>query len=135
VLSRHDPDVLYATSQYVHRTTNDGQSWQVISPDLTYNDPATLGPSGGPITKDQTSVEYYAVVFAFAESPVQKGVLWAGSDDGMVHVSRDNGKTWQNVTPKDMAKFTRVSIIEPGHYAPGTAYVAANRYQLNDMKP
>jgi photosystem II stability/assembly factor-like uncharacterized protein len=135
VLSRHDPNVLYATSQYVHRTTNDGQSWQVISPDLTYNDPSTLGPSGGPITKDQTSVEYYGVIFAFDESPVQKGVLWAGSDDGLIHVSRDNGKSWQNVTPKDMAKFTRVSIIEPGHYSAGTAYVAANRYQLDDMKP
>jgi photosystem II stability/assembly factor-like uncharacterized protein len=135
VLSRHDPNVLYATSQYVHRTTNDGQSWQVISPDLTYHDPSTLGPSGGPITKDQTSVEYYAVIFAFDESPVRKGVLWAGSDDGMVHVSRDDGKTWQNVTPKDMAKFTRVSIIEPGHYSAGIAYVAANRYQLDDMKP
>ncbi len=135
VLSPHDPNTLYATSQYVHRTTNDGQSWQVISPDLTYNDPSTLGPSGGPITKDQTSVEYYGVIFAFAESPKVKGVLWAGSDDGLVHVSRDNGKTWQNVTPKDMAKYTRVSIIEPGHYSAGTAYIAANRYQLNDMKP
>lgn len=135
VISPHSSDVLYATSQYVHRTTNDGQSWQVISPDLTYNDPATLGPSGGPITKDQTSVEYYGVIFAFAESPKQKGVLWAGSDDGLVHVSRDDGKTWQNVTPKDMVKFTRVSIIEPGHFAPGVAYVAANRYQLDDMKP
>ena len=135
VLSPYDPNVLYATSNYVHRTTNDGQSWQVISPDLTYNDPKTLGPSGGPITKDQTSVEYYGVIFAFAESPKQKGVLWAGSDDGLVHVSRDNGKSWQNVTPKDMAKFTRVSIIEPGHYAAGTAYIAANRFQLDDMKP
>jgi photosystem II stability/assembly factor-like uncharacterized protein len=135
VLSPHDPNTLYATSQYVHRTTDDGQSWQVISPDLTYNDPATLGPSGGPITKDQTSVEYYAVIFAFDESRVQKGVLWAGSDDGLVHVSRDNGKTWQNVTPKDMAKFTRVSIIEPGHFSAGTAYIAANRFQLGDMKP
>jgi photosystem II stability/assembly factor-like uncharacterized protein len=135
VLSPHNPNVLYATSNYVHRTTNDGQSWEVISPDLTRNDPKTLGPSGGPLTKDQTSVEYYGTIFAFAESPKQQGVLWTGSDDGLVHVSRDNGKTWQNVTPGDMEPYTRVSLIEPGHYAAGTAYVAANRFQLDDMKP
>ena len=135
VVSPFNSNVLYATSNYVHRTTNEGQSWEVISPDLTRNDPKTLGPSGGPITKDQTSVEYYGVIFAFAESPKQKGVLWAGSDDGLVHVSRDNGKSWQNVTPSDMAIYTRVSIIEPGQFAPGTAYIAANRYQLNDMRP
>ena len=135
VLSPHNPNVLYATSNYVHRTTNEGSSWEVISPDLTRNDPKTLGPSGGPLTKDQTSVEYYGVIFAFAESPKQKGVLWTGSDDGLVHVSRDNGKTWQNVTPKDMAIYTRVSLIEASHFNPGTAYVAANRFQLNDNKP
>ena len=135
VLSPFSPNVLYATSNYVHRTTNEGQSWEVISPDLTRNDPKTLGPSGGLLTKDQTSVEYYGVIFAFAESPKQKGVLWAGSDDGLVHVSRDNGKSWQNVTPKDMAIYTRVSLIEPSHFAAGTAYIAANRFQLNDDRP
>jgi photosystem II stability/assembly factor-like uncharacterized protein len=135
VVSPWNPNVLYATSQYVHRTTNEGQSWAVISPDLSRSDPKTLGPSGGPITKDQTSVEYYGVVFAFAESPKQKGVLWAGSDDGLVHVSRDDGHSWQNVTPKDMAIYTRVSIIEPSRFDAGTAYIAANRYQLNDMRP
>ena len=135
VLSPFSPNVLYATSNYVHRTTNDGQSWEVISPDLTRNDPKTLGASGGPLTKDQTSVEYYGVIFAFAESPKQKGVLWAGSDDGLIHVSRDNGKSWKNVTPKDMAIYTRVSLIEPSRYNAGTAYVAANRFQLDDMKP
>ena len=135
VLSPFSPNVLYATSNYVHRTTNDGQSWEVISPDLTRNDPKTLGASGGPLTKDQTSVEYYGVIFAFAESPKQKGVLWAGSDDGLIHVSRDNGKSWKNVTPKDMAMYTRVSLIEPSRYNAGTAYVAANRFQLADMKP
>ncbi len=135
MLSPFSPNVLYATSNYVHRTTNEGQSWQVISPDLTRNDPKTLGPSGGPLTKDQTSVEYYGVIFAFAESPKQKGVLWAGSDDGLVHVSRDNGKSWQNVTPKDMAIYTRVSLIEPSRFGAGTAYVAANRFQLADMHP
>ena len=135
VLSPFSPNVLYATSNYVHRTTNEGQSWEVISPDLTRNDAKTLGASGGPLTKDQTSVEYYGVIFAFAESPVTKGVLWAGSDDGLVHVSRDNGKSWKNVTPKDMAIYTRVSLIEPSHFAAGTMYLAANRFQLNDMKP
>jgi photosystem II stability/assembly factor-like uncharacterized protein len=135
VMSPFSSNVLYATSNYVHRTTNDGQSWQVISPDLTRNDPKTLGPSGGPLTKDQTSVEYYGTIFAFAESPRQQGVLWAGSDDGLVHVSRDDGKSWQNVTPPDMAKYTRVSIIEPGRFSAATAYVAANRYQLDDMRP
>ena len=135
VLSPFDPNVLYVTSNHVHRTTNEGQSWQVISPDLTRNDPATLGPSGGPITKDQTSVEYYGVIFSFAESPKQRGVLWAGSDDGLVHVSRDNGKTWVDVTPTDMSAYTRVSAIEPGQFAAGTAYVAGNRFQLSDMRP
>ncbi|MEP6992173.1 MAG: glycosyl hydrolase, partial [bacterium] len=135
VLSPFSPNVLYATSNYVHRTTNDGQSWEVISPDLTRNDPKTLGPSGGPLTKDQTSVEYYGVIFTFAESPKQKGVLWAGSDDGLIHVSRDNGASWQDVTPKDMAIYTRVSLIEPSHFNAGTAYVAANRFQLNDDRP
>ena len=135
MLSPFSPNVLYATSNYVHRTTNDGQSWDVISPDLTRNDPKTLGPSGGQLTKDQTSVEYYGVIFAFAESPKQKGVLWAGSDDGLIHVSRDNGRSWQNVTPKDMAIYTRVSLIEPSRYGAGTAYVAANRFQLNDDHP
>ncbi len=135
VLSPFSSNVLYATSNYVHRSTNDGQSWEVISPDLTRNDPKTLGASGGPITKDQTSVEYYGVIFAFAESPKLRGVLWAGSDDGLVHVSRNNGRTWVNVTPPDMAPFTRVSIIEPSHFAAGTAYIAANRFQLDDMHP
>ena len=135
LVSPHNSNVLYATSNYVHRSTNEGSSWEVISGDLTRNDPKTLGPSGGPLTKDQTSVEYYGVIFAFAESPKQKGVLWAGSDDGLVHVSRDNGKTWVNVTPKDMAIYTRVSLIEASHFAAGTAYIAANRFQLADMKP
>src|SRR5207244_11510772 len=95
----------------------------------------TLGVSGGPITSDQTTAEYYATVWARAEWPLRKGVLWAGSDDGLVHVTRDGGKTWTDVTPRDVAPFTRVSIIEASHFAPGTAYLAANRYQLDDMAP
>jgi hypothetical protein len=100
VLSPHNPNTLYVGSSVVFRSTNDGQTFTPISPDLTRHDPRTLGPSGGPITKDQTSVEYYATVFTIAESPVRAGVIWAGSDDGLVHVTRDNGKTWVNVTPK-----------------------------------
>ena len=116
-------------------TKTGGDSYQIVSPPLARNDPRTLGPSGGPITKDQTGVETYGVVFAFTESPVMKGVLWAGTDDGLVQLSRDAGKTWKNVTPKEMGDFSRVSIIEAGHFAAGTAYVAANRYQQDDFSP
>jgi photosystem II stability/assembly factor-like uncharacterized protein len=135
VTSRHTPNVVYAASNVVHKSANGGQSWTVISPDLTHADPATMGPSGGPITRDQTSVEYYATVFAVAESPITGNVLWAGSDDGRVHVSRDAGATWVDVTPRDMQKFTRVSSIEASRFAGGGVYVAANRYQLDDFRP
>jgi photosystem II stability/assembly factor-like uncharacterized protein len=133
--SRHTPNVLYVSANKVFRSTNDGDSWDVISPDLTLHDPKTLGPQGGPITYDMTGTEWYATIFALAESPVTPDVLWAGSDDGLVHVSRDRGKTWANVTPAAMAKFTRVSVIEPSHFDQGTAYVAANRFQLDDFAP
>jgi photosystem II stability/assembly factor-like uncharacterized protein len=135
VLSPHNPSIMYMGSSVVFRTTNEGQSWTAISPDLTRHDPRTLGPSGGPITKDQTSVEYYGTVFAIAESPVKAGVIWTGSDDGLIYVTRDNGESWTNITPKDLPEWTRISIIEPSHYDAGTAYVAANRYQLDDMAP
>ena len=135
VISPHDPNTMYVGSSVVFRTKNDGQSFEAISPDLTRHDPRTLGPSGGPITKDQTSVEYYATVFTIAESPVTAGVIWAGSDDGLVHVTRDNGKSWKNVTPKNMPEWSRISIIEASHFAPGTAYVAANHFQMDDMRP
>lgn len=135
VLSPHDPNIMYMGSSVVFKTTDEGQHWTPISPDLTRHDPKTLGASGGPITKDQTSVEYYGTVFAIAESPVQTGLIWAGSDDGLINITRDGGKTWTNVTPKDLPEWTRISIIEPSHYEAGTAYVAANRYQLEDMKP
>src|SRR5437879_4151487 len=135
LISPHDPRVLYAGANVIFKTTDEGQTWTAISPDLTRHDPKTLGPSGGPITLDQTTAEYYATVFALAESPLQAGVLWAGSDDGFINVSQDGGKSWTNVTPKELGDFTRVSIIEPSHYAVGTAYVAANRYQLEDLAP
>jgi photosystem II stability/assembly factor-like uncharacterized protein len=135
VLSPHDPNTMYMGSSVVFRTTDEGQHWTAISPDLTRHDPRTLGASGGPITKDQTSVEYYGTVFAIAESPVQKGLIWAGSDDGLINITRDGGKTWTNVTPKGLPEWTRISIIEASHFSPGVAYVAANRYQLDDMRP
>ena len=135
ITSKHDPNVLYVGSNVVHKSTNGGQSWTVISPDLTYADPATLGNSGGPITKDQTSVEYYAVVFVIEESPLDANILWTGSDDGKVYLTRDGGKSWQNVTPPDMQKFTRVSSIDASKFGAGIAYVAANRYQLDDNRP
>ncbi|HEX4599826.1 MAG TPA: glycosyl hydrolase [Gemmatimonadales bacterium] len=135
VFSPHDRNTLYTSAQQVFKTTDGGASWRAISPDLTLHDPATLGPVGGPITRDMTGTEWYGTVFTFAESPVQAGVLWAGSDDGLVHVSRDGGATWEDATPKGLGRFTRMSIVEPSHFAAGAAYLAANRYQLDDFQP
>ncbi|HEX5385908.1 MAG TPA: glycosyl hydrolase [Gemmatimonadales bacterium] len=134
LVSPDDPKTLYAGANVLFRSTDEGEHWDVISPDLTRHDPKTLGPSGGPITKDQTSVEYYGTIFTIAESPKTRGVLWTGSDDGLVYLSRDGGGSWTNVTPTDMAPFTRVSMIEASPHAPGTAFVAANRYQLDDLR-
>jgi photosystem II stability/assembly factor-like uncharacterized protein len=135
VLSPHDPKVLYTGGDHVFRTTDEGQTWEAISGDLTRHDASKLGPSGGPITKDNTSIEYYGTVFAFAESPREKGVLWAGSDDGLVHVSRDNGKTWTNVTPREMPEWSLVSQIDPSPHQDGTAYLATTKYKLDDFRP
>jgi hypothetical protein len=135
VYSPIDPAVLYVSSQHVWKTTNEGQSWTRISPDLTRHDPSTMAGSGGPITKDETGVETYAVVFALAPSPQDGNLIWAGSDDGYVQITRDGGKTWKNVTPKDMPDFARISIIEASPFRAGTAYVAANHYQHDDFKP
>ncbi|MEZ0327445.1 MAG: WD40/YVTN/BNR-like repeat-containing protein [Fimbriimonas sp.] len=135
VFSPHNPNKLYTCSQYVLATTNDGQTWKKISPDLTRNDPATLASSGGPITKDNTSVEYYGTVFAFGESPKREGVLWAGSDDGLVHVSQDGGKTWTNVTPRGMPKWGLVSSVEPSPHDAATCYLAVDNHENNDYAP
>ena len=136
VFAPADPRVLYVASQHVWRTTNEGQSWERISGDLTRADPKTMGPSGGPITLDQTGVETYAVVFTIAPSPKDPNTIWAGSDDGVVSITRDGGKTdWQRVTPPDLPPFPRISLIEASPTKPGTAYVAANRYQQDDWAP
>jgi photosystem II stability/assembly factor-like uncharacterized protein len=135
IVSPHDPNVLYVTSQHVWRTGNEGQSWERISPDLTRHDPSTMGPSGGPITLDQTGVETYATIFTLAPSPIARDTIWAGSDDGLIHVTRDGGKSWQNVTPPDLPEFARISLIEASPHQAGTAYAAANRYQRADRAP
>ncbi|AVR44912.1 glycosyl hydrolase [Christiangramia fulva] len=133
--SPNDPDKLYTASNHLHMSTNEGQSWKVISPDLTRNDPSKLKSSGGPITQDNTSVEYYGTIFAAAESPVTPGLLWTGSDDGLVHVSKDGGKNWENVTPKNLPKWAMINSVEPSHFDPGTAYIAATTYKLGDFAP
>lgn len=134
-IGKHDPSVLYFCGNRIFRSTDDGQSWEAISPDLTRNDPDKLRPSGGPITLDQTGVEIYCTVFAFAESPVKRGWIWAGTDDGLVHLSQDNGATWQAVTPKALPEWSLVSIIEPSRHNPEGAYLAATRYKLDDPRP
>ena len=135
VFSPFDPDTLYTTSQFLMRSTNGGQTWKAISPDLTRNDPSTLGPSGGPITKDNTSVEYYGTIFTVAESPVERGLIWTGSDDGLVHLTRNGGGTWQNVTPKGMPKWGLVSMVEPSWHAAGTVFLAVDNHENDDLSP
>jgi photosystem II stability/assembly factor-like uncharacterized protein len=135
VASQHDPNTLYAGANILFRSTDEGQSWKAISPDLTRNDPSKLGPSGGPITKDNTSVEYYCTIFAMAESRLEKDVLWTGSDDGLVQLTRDGGAHWANVTPKELPAWSMISQIDASPHDPGTAYLAANRYKLDDYRP
>lgn len=135
VLSPHDPNTLYTGGNHVFRSKNEGQSWQQISPDLTRADPETLGPSGGPITKDNTGAETYATVFAIAESPLRAGLIWIGTDDGLIHITHDGGDTWENINPPDLPDWSLISIIEPSPHDAGTAYVAATRYKSHDDAP
>ncbi|MBT8185343.1 MAG: glycosyl hydrolase, partial [Eudoraea sp.] len=135
IFSRHDPKKLYTFSNHVHLSENEGQSWKLLSGDLTRNDPSKLVSSGGPITQDNTSVEYYCTIFAANESPIKEGLLWVGSDDGLIHVSRDGGDTWNNVTPANMPEWSMVNSIEPSAFDEGTCYVAATRYKLGDFEP
>ncbi|MEZ4572621.1 MAG: hypothetical protein R2849_20360 [Thermomicrobiales bacterium] len=142
VLSPHDPNVLYTGGNMVFKSTNEGQSWQAISDDLTRADPETLGPTGGPISKDMTGAEAYATVFAIAESPVEQGTIWTGSDDGLIWLSRDGGagtreRVWSNVTPGPdlLPEFSLISIIDPSPHDAATCYVAATRYKSHDDTP
>ena len=135
VFSPHDPKTLYIGSNVLMKTVNEGQSWDVISPDLTRNDKSKMGTSGGPITQDNTSVEYYCTIFTIIESPVGKGVIWTGSDDGLVQVTRDGGKKWENVTPPGMPEWIRINSIDASPHEAGTAYVAATNYQMDDFRP
>ncbi len=135
LLSPHDPDVLYVTGNRAFRSTDEGASWETISPDLTRNDRSKLESSGGPITKDNTGAEYYATIFAFAESPRAPGLFWAGSDDGLVHVSRDGGETWKNVTPRGLPRLATIRVLEPSPHDPAVGYVVAEAYRLDDFRP
>ena len=135
VFSPLDPNVLYTSSQHLWKTTNEGQSWEKISPDLTRADPKTLGDSGGPITKDQNGPEIYGTIFTIAPSRSDDQTIWTGSDDGMVYITRDRGKNWKNITPPGIPDFIRISLIEASPHKPGTAYVAAKNYQADDRRP
>ncbi len=135
MFSKHDPKKLYTFSQHVHMSTNEGQSWDLLSDDLTRNDPDKLVSSGGPITQDNTGVEYYCTIFAANESPLKEGLLWVGSDDGLIHVSKDGGANWENVTPAGMPEWNMINSIEPSAFDEGTCYVAATKYKLGDFAP
>ena len=133
--SRHNPKKLYAASNHLHVTEDEGQTWQLVSPDLTRNEKEKLVSSGGPITKDNTSVEYYATIFAVNESPVKEGVIWAGSDDGRIHVSQDGGKSWTDVTSASMPKYLMFNSVEPSRHDPAVCYVAGTMYKSGDYLP
>src|SRR5258706_317492 len=135
LLSPHDPNTLYHAGERLFKTTDGGVHWQAISPDLTRNDKSKQRPSGGDITLDDTGTEYYDTIFVVAESPITKGLIWVGTDDGLIQITRDEGKTWTNVTPKDMPEWSRLSQIDASPLDAGTAYVAVDRHQNDDLKP
>src|SRR5262249_4465497 len=135
VVSPHDSKVLYFAAQVLFKTSDAGMSWQIISPDLTRNDKPRQASSGGPITKDNTGVEVYDTIFSVAESPVQKDLIWTGSDDGLIQVTTDGGKNWTNVTPKAMPEWGTVSMLEPSVTDAATAYVAVQRHKMDDFAP
>lgn len=135
VISPQDPNTIYYGGERVFKTTDGGTHWQAISGDLTRNDKSKQQPSGGPITVDDTGTEYYDTVFTIAPSPLAKGLIWAGTDDGLIQVTRDEGKTWTNVTPKDLAEWSRISLIEASPHDAATAYVAVDRHQNDDLAP
>ena len=129
------PGTLYCSSQHLFKTTNGGKSWTIVSPDLTLADPKTLGDSGGPITKDQNGPEIYGTIFTIAPSRLEEGTIWTGSDDGLAYITRDGGKKWTKITPEGLPQFSRIGMIDASWHKPGTAYLAANRYQMDDRAP
>lgn len=133
--SKHNPKKLYTFSNHVHVSENEGQSWEIISPDLTRNDPEKLKSSGGPITQDNTGVEYYCTIFAANESPLEEGLMWVGSDDGLIHLTRDGGANWENITPAQMPKWLMINSIEPSPFDPAVCYVAGTLYKTGDFQP
>ena len=133
--SPHNPKKLYTAGNHLFATENEGASWETISPDLTTNDKSKQASSGGPITQDNTSVEYYCTIFAATESSLEKDLLWTGSDDGLIHVSKDGGKNWENVTPPDAGKWMMWNCIETDPFKKGTAYFAGTKYKLDDFAP
>jgi photosystem II stability/assembly factor-like uncharacterized protein len=135
LISPHDPNTLYHGGEVLFKTTDGGVHWQAISPDLTRNDKSKQKVSGGDITLDDSGTEYYDTIFALAESPLTKGLLWVGTDDGLIQLTKDEGKTWTNVTPKDMPEWSRISQIDPSPFDPSTAYVAVDRHQFDDLRP
>ncbi len=135
LVSRFDSNVLYHAAQVVFKTTNEGQSWEIVSPDLTRNDKEKQQSSGGPITKDNTSVEYYCTIFALAESFHDPQILWVGTDDGLVHLTRNGGETWEDITPKELPEWSLISMIEPSTFDPAVAYIAVDRHELDDFRP
>ncbi len=135
IISPHDPNTIYIGGNLVFKTTNEGQTWEPISPDLTRADPETLKPSGGPVNRDAVGAEIYATVFSLVKSPHEQGVLWAGSDDGLLHISRDGGQHWSNITPADWPEWMLISGIELSPLDKATAYVAGTRYKLDDYQP
>ena len=134
-ISPHDPGVIYHCSQFVHRTTDEGRTWEIISPDLTAFEADKQVISGSPITRDITGEEFYSTIYAIRESPVQPGVIWVGANDGPVHVTRDGGQHWERVTPRNLPPGGRVDAVEPSPHDPAKAYIAVLLYQLGDARP
>ena len=135
LVSRHEPTHLYHAANVLFRSTDAGMSWSIVSPDLTRNDRTKQLRSGGPLTRDNVGGEFYNTIFALAESPRQAGLLWAGSDDGLVHVTRDGAANWENVTPDSLPEWGRISLIDPSAHDPAVAYVAVDRHLLDDYTP
>jgi len=135
LVSPHDPNTLYHAGERLFKTTDGGMHWEAVSPDLTRNDKSKQQASGGPIDKDDSGTEYYDTIFAVAESPLVKGLIWVGADDGLVHITRDGGQNWTDITPRDLPDWSRISQIEASPHDAATAYMAVDRHQSDDMHP